>query len=483
MTNEGTLRAYVKGINKLMLTLLISGDIALIVLGAIGIIQSYIPLLLCIIGTVLGVIFVIGFKNITVSKYIIVISTFIVLFALSFEGKYITSSLILLSIAVAGAYLDKLLVASYTVISTGVFIFLESRNRYIGIKDLIIEIAVIIFSVLVFFVLIGWVKKMVKQLEHQEEKTNENMEKLKSMMDVIRNSSRILINDISESKLKVNRINEISNNINFTVEEVATGISNQTENVQIISNMVTTSNSNFNKVKKVSSDLQNVSLVAKETVDLGVANMQQVNDQMKTIMNSSNISSKTVNDLMTSISEINNFLASITNIADQTNLLALNAAIEAARAGESGKGFAVVAEEVRKLAEDSSNTVKLIDDVIKSIQEKSNLMLIHVNTGKDAADEGLSKSQVLSESLLKIQSSFVRIDSLIEDEVNQITDISENISTIHEETSNISAISEEHAASSQEISSTMNEQNTNINHLNELLEQINQAGKELESLL
>lgn len=59
----------------------------------------------------------------------------------------------------------------------------------------------------------------------------------------------------------------------------------------------------------------------------------------------------------------------IASISEQTNLLALNAAIEAARAGEQGKGFAVVAEEVKKLAEQSSQAVTGIQDTIVKVQD------------------------------------------------------------------------------------------------------------------
>ena len=87
------------------------------------------------------------------------------------------------------------------------------------------------------------------------------------------------------------------------------------------------------------------------------------------------------------VGEINILSKSIMDISEKTNLLALNAAIEAARAGESGKGFSVVADEIRKLAEQSKDTVLKIQAVttnvissVNNLSTNSNNLLTFVST-------------------------------------------------------------------------------------------------------
>lgn len=150
--------------------------------------------------------------------------------------------------------------------------------------------------------------------------------------------------------------------------------------------------------------------VAKEVeqaAERGNHAVEQTIYKMNSIVQKVDKSSTQVAQLGERSQDIGKIIDVITGIADQTNLLALNAAIEAARAGEQGRGFAVVAEEVRKLAEQSSQAAKEISIIIKQIQEETHLAVQDMNQGVLEVHEGTQvvhrAGQALEEILREVK--------------------------------------------------------------------------------
>lgn len=114
-----------------------------------------------------------------------------------------------------------------------------------------------------------------------------------------------------------------------------------------------------------------------------------------------------------SVDQINQLTGNILSIASQTNLLALNASIEAARAGEAGKGFAVVAEEIRNLAESSSQTANDIQDI-------SNFVTAAV---AKLADNARQMLDFIGTDVIKDYDSFVGIVNQYEQDADLMSQI------------------------------------------------------------
>lgn len=135
----------------------------------------------------------------------------------------------------------------------------------------------------------------------------------------------------------------------------------------------------------------------------GASIVHAAGEEMARIESSMTALSKLVSSMGQRSDQIGSIVKIIREVADQTNLLALNAAIEAARAGEQGRGFAVVADEVRKLAERTSNATSEISGMIGNILQEINEAVIGMDKGRHQAESGLKLAGEAEQVLVSIR--------------------------------------------------------------------------------
>ncbi|HTH95673.1 MAG TPA: HAMP domain-containing methyl-accepting chemotaxis protein, partial [Rhodocyclaceae bacterium] len=133
-------------------------------------------------------------------------------------------------------------------------------------------------------------------------------------------------------------------------------------------------------------------------------------------------SSAVIQNLQSKSTEISGIVNVIKEIADQTNLLALNAAIEAARAGEQGRGFAVVADEVRKLAERTTQSTQEISGMITIILDISSDAARGMDTGLALVESGTQLASEAGHSIERIQQSSTHAARIVNDISSSLTE-------------------------------------------------------------
>jgi methyl-accepting chemotaxis protein len=136
-------------------------------------------------------------------------------------------------------------------------------------------------------------------------------------------------------------------------------------------------------------------------------------DEMRQIADAVRAASVAIQELGASAEQISQIVNVIREIADQTNLLALNAAIEAARAGEQGRGFAVVADEVRKLAERTSNSTQEISTMVAAIQNGTRGAVGTMDDGVRRVEQGVALAEQAGTTIVSVSGSAANAEQAV----------------------------------------------------------------------
>lgn len=150
-------------------------------------------------------------------------------------------------------------------------------------------------------------------------------------------------------------------------------------------------------------------------------------------------------------SRISDVVKVIREIAEQTNLLALNAAIEAARAGEQGRGFAVVADEVRKLAERTSNATTEINEMSAKIGDVAKDALESMGKVVQTTRQGVADAETAQTSISNIQHSFSEVSKVIDEISDSLAQQNSAANELAQNTESIAHMSEQNSIASQHL--------------------------------
>jgi len=303
---------------------------------------------------------------------------------------------------------------------------------------------------------------------------------------------RVLIKQVSESAEQVASSSEEltataeqsaqgTSQIAVSISEIAAGSEQQVAAIDETSSIVEQMSAGIQQIAATANTVMvSADKTANASQDGGKAITTAV-EQMNNIEETVTYSAEVIAKLGQRSNEIGEIVATISGIAGQTNLLALNAAIEAARAGEQGRGFAVVAEEVRKLAEQSSDAAKKIAELIGEVQGDT-------NNAVSAMDAGTKEVKVGTEVVTAAGQAFTEIATLIIHVSNQVKEISaaiqqmasgsqQMVSSMRE----IDKIGKNAASHTQTVSAATEEQSASVEEIATSSENLAKMAQDLQS--
>lgn len=304
----------------------------------------------------------------------------------------------------------------------------------------------------------------------------EIVSKLNSTTEVLNNSTDKMNHSTTDATGAVNQIAHSVNEISQTVSSQATDTEQASIEIMSLEKVVEQSGENAKNLAEASGEIKSTSQEGMDIVN-DLYNITQQNQAAFDII------FEIINSINQSAAQIGEASGLIAGIATQTNLLSLNASIEAARAGEAGKGFAVVADQIRQLAEQSSNSVKVIDEMLQDLQSGISKAGEQSKTVRQVVKKQTDSVNMTKDKYITIVSTI----DIINSEIISLDEISRQMETscnhVVEIISNLSASAEENAATTEVTAESTHQILNTMTAISEASNMVNVHAKDLHEII
>lgn len=271
--------------------------------------------------------------------------------------------------------------------------------------------------------------------------------------------------------------------IKSSISEIDSGIASQAEDAEKCLHQMDALSQKIEEVSKNADNIATISSTTRTIVSNGLSTIEELKQKAEDTRNATDSVIASIEELNNSSASIEQIIGVINSIASQTSLLSLNASIEAARAGDAGLGFAVVADEIRKLAEQSMDSVHKIQDIVSEIRTQTDNTVVVARKSSDivnSQDETLKKTVDVFNN---IDEHVAGLAGDLDGIINEITAIDvakkETLTAIE----NISAISQQTAAVTSQVEASAEHQLDATESLSNAVKALRNDSEELSSAI
>src|SRR5210317_2452484 len=321
---------------------------------------------------------------------------------------------------------------------------------------------------------------------------------LAKAMNQFQASLRSLVGDIRNIAFRVanssQSLSGTSQEMSASAQEVARTTDQISKGAETQAEMVEESTRLFKEVaisiKLVASSAKAVADSADLTLETARSGSDMAGsslDSIRQVLSEAESSGQQMVNFIAQLQKISKFVEVINGIAQKTNLLALNATIEAARAGEYGRGFAVVAEEIRKLADSTTESAEEITSLITQVQGEGQNVEVslrnniqEMESGREAVDRTNEAFSAITENAEGTRAKASSISELADQQIASAERIIRAIEEIDKVVSDNAAATEQVSAATQEQSASMEELAQSAKNLSTMSETMLQIVKKFK---